>query len=301
MAVLAVAAVATGGAREVRRVAMTFDDLPGVSQRGSLAGLADINARLLATLRIERVPAIGFVNEQGLEVEGERYARLDLLRRWVGPGLTLGNHTFSHADLNRVPLAEYQADILRGERHTRALLEARGQRLLWFRHPYTRTGPTAGIKSGLEAFLNEHGYRIAPFTIESADYAFAAVYERALLSGDEARADEAMAAYLAHQDRMVAFAEALALDTFGREIPQVLLAHVNRLNADAMPELLRRLRARGYVFVTLEAAMDDEAYLTPDQFVGSVGPSWLHRWRVALGKPSRLKEEPDPPAWVMHD
>ncbi len=44
---------------------------------------------------------------------------------------------------------------------------------------------------------------------------------------------------------MLAFTEALAFDTFGRDIPQILLAHVNRLNADAMPELLRRLARSG--------------------------------------------------------
>ena len=285
-------------AQTVRRIALTFDDLPGVAQSPTVATLDDINRRLLATLRIERVPAVGFVNARGVDVEGEREARLALLRLWVTPTLTLGNHTFSHPDLNRVPLAEYQADVVRGEPSIRAVLDERGHRLVWFRHPFTRTGPTAEIKAGLEAFLNERGYRTAPFTIENADYLFASIYEQALRAGDEGRAQQTMAAYLAHHDRVTGFAEALAFDTFGRDIPQVLLLHVNRLNADAMPEMLRRLRSRGYLFVTLESAMDDEAYQTPDRFVGRFGPSWLHRWRVALDKPSRLKDEPDPPAWV---
>ncbi len=286
-------------AQPVRRIALTFDDLPGVSQRSSLAVLDDINTRLLATLRIERVPAVGFVNEGGLDVPGEHAARLALLRQWVTSTVTLGNHTYSHKSLNDMPLAAYQADVLKGAVATRRLLDAAGHRLVWFRHPYTHTGPTPEIKSGLEAFLNEHGYRIAPFTIEAADYAFAAVYERALMAGDHARADDTMAAYLAHQDTMVAFAEGLALETFGRDIPQILLAHVNRLNADAMPELLRRLRARGYIFVTLDSVFDDQAYDTPDRFIGRYGPSWLHRWRVALHQPSRMAAEPDPPAWVL--
>ena len=42
-----------------------------------------------------------------------------------------------------------------------------------------------------------------------------------------------------------------------------------------MPELLRRLRARGYIFVTLDSVMDDEAsrLQTADRFVGRYGPS----------------------------
>jgi peptidoglycan/xylan/chitin deacetylase (PgdA/CDA1 family) len=299
LCVCALLAAGAAPAQSVRRIALTFDDLPGVSQRSSLGALDDINTRLLATLRIERVPAVGFVNEGALDVPGEREARVALLRRWVSGAFTLGNHTYSHKSINDTPLAAYQADVLKGEVATRRLLDASGHELVWFRHPYTHTGPTPETRAALDAFLNEQGYKVAPFTVETADYAFAAVYERALIAGADARADETMAAYLAHLDAMVAFCEALAVDTFGRDIPQILLAHVNRLNADAMPELLRRLRTRGYIFVTLDSVMDDEAYDSPDRFVGRHGPSWLHRWRVGLGKPSRMAAEPDPPAWVM--
>jgi hypothetical protein len=57
--------------------------------------------------------------------------------------------------------------------------------------------------------------------------------------------------------------------------------------------------ARGYRFVTLDEALKGDAYRTPDGYVGRFGPSWLHRWRIALGKPDRLRDEGDPPAWVV--
>lgn len=290
---------ANPSAQPVRRIALTFDDLPGVSRRHSLEALDDMSTRLLATLRISKVPAIGFVNEGGLDVDGERDARIAILRQWIVAGMTLGNHTYSHTSLSRTPLAKYEADVLKGEVITRQLLAHVNQQPRWFRHPFTHTGPTLDIKMAFERFLAEHGYRVAPFTIETADYAFAAVYDDALIRVDQATADRAMTGYLDHQDRMVLWAETLSRETFGRDIPQILLSHVNRLNADAMPELLRRLRARGYVFTTMEQAMEDEAYRTPDVFVGTFGPSWLHRWRVALKLQSRLKEEPDAPAWVL--
>jgi peptidoglycan/xylan/chitin deacetylase (PgdA/CDA1 family) len=300
LAVAAMTLAATGGAaREDRRMALTFDDLPGVVRPSTLAALEDVNARLLAPLRIGRVPAAGFVNEQGLDVEGEREARIALLRSWLDAGMTLGNHTYAHRGINDTPLEEYQADVLRGERVTRRLLATRGATPVWFRHPYTHTGPTAEVRGALERFLASQGYRIAPFTIENADYAFAAVYDRLHAAGDEDGADRVMAAYLDYTDAKVAWAEALALDTFGRPIPHVLLAHVNRLNADGLPELLRRLRARGYAFVSLDEALTDAAYRTPDGYIGRYGPSWLHRWRAGLGQPSAMKDEPDPPDWVL--
>jgi hypothetical protein len=63
--------------------------------------------------------------------------------------------------------------------------------------------------------------------------------------------------------------------------------------------VLDRLAARGYGFVSLDAALRNDAFRTPDRFVGNFGPSWLHRWRVALGLPSRVRDEPDPPQWVL--
>jgi peptidoglycan/xylan/chitin deacetylase (PgdA/CDA1 family) len=291
-------AVAEQGPAAMRHIVITFDDLPGVSQRSTVASLDEINARLLATLRIERVPVVGFVNERSVDVEGERDARTAILKRWLDARMELGNHTYSHPDLNSMSADEYQVDILQGELVTRKLLTERGQTLRWFRHPFTHTGPTAEIKAQIDGFLGAHGYKVAPFTIEAADYAFAAVYERATLQTDET-SDKVMAAYLTMTDERMAFYESLATDTFGREIPQVLLMHLNLLNADAMPELLRRLKARGYSWISLSDALRDEAYNTRDGYVGPSGPSWLHRWRVTLGKPDRLRDEPDPPEWVM--
>ncbi len=45
--------------------------------------------------------------------------------------------------------------------------------------------------------------------------------------------------------------------------------------------------------------MKDAAYATPDDLVTTYGPSWLHRWRVAKKLPPRMRDEPEPPQWVV--
>ena len=58
-------------------------------------------AELLRVLRRHRAPAIGFVNEGQLDAGGERRsAREALLQAWIDAGMTLGNHTYAHRDLN---------------------------------------------------------------------------------------------------------------------------------------------------------------------------------------------------------
>ena len=72
--------------------ALTFDDLPGIPA-GSLPELQEWNRRFVAALGEAHAPAIGFVNEARLQVEGERDARAALLRMLLDAGLDLGNHT----------------------------------------------------------------------------------------------------------------------------------------------------------------------------------------------------------------
>ena len=289
----------TGEAGAPRTMAVTLDDLPGAGPEPGLAGLREMNRKILAALSRARVPAIGFVNEGRLQVDGERDERAALLRDWIEAGMDLGNHTFAHRGLTRTPLGECEDDVLRGEVVTRALLEKAGRRPVFFRHPFTQTGPTTEIKAAFEEFLAGHGYRVAPFTIEDADYMFDALYREALAAGDADRAARVRDAYAAHQARMLDWFETMARDLFGRDIAQVLLIHVNAINADTLADRLAVLRVRGYRFVTLPVALEDAAYATPDRYVGDNGPSWLHRWSVAKGAPPRLRDEPDPPAWVL--
>jgi peptidoglycan/xylan/chitin deacetylase (PgdA/CDA1 family) len=201
-------------------------------------------------------------------------------------------------DLNDVPLDRYQDDVVRGERtYTRLMRGSTRER--WFRHPYTHTGPTKEIKAGLEKFLAGRGYRIAPFTIENSDWLFSSAYAKAKKGGDEPLAAKVRDAYLAHTDAMLDWFETLAKEDFGREIPQILLIHSNELHTDALDALLTLIEKRGYRWVPLGDAMKDAAYGTADDFVGTGGPSWLHRWRVNKNLPSRMRDEPDPPQWVV--
>ncbi|KAG1224482.1 hypothetical protein G6F68_020106 [Rhizopus microsporus] len=96
----------------------------------------------MAQLRQADVPVVGFVNENKLEVDGQvQPARVQMLRDWLDAGYVLGNHTYSHMDLNAKGVAAFQQDFLRGETVLRPLLAERGQVPQWMRHPYLRAGP----------------------------------------------------------------------------------------------------------------------------------------------------------------
>ena len=56
--------------RKDRVVAVTFDDLPVISLRHDLASQTIITRKLLHAIKSNRVPAIGFVNENKLLTDG---------------------------------------------------------------------------------------------------------------------------------------------------------------------------------------------------------------------------------------
>jgi peptidoglycan/xylan/chitin deacetylase (PgdA/CDA1 family) len=300
LAVLLIAIVALQPARgATKTMALTFDDLPKSKGLDDIDGARKTTEAILRVLKARKAPAVGFVNE-GKLYEGPAMieARAALLRDWVAAGVPLGNHTYSHLDINDVPLQKYQDDVVRGERtYTRLMRGVAGER--WFRHPYTHTGPTAEIKAGLSRFLAARGYRVAPFTIENSDWIFSNAYAKASAARDAAQAASVRDEYVAHTGRMIEWFETLSKEAFGREIPQILLIHANDLHTDALDPLMAMIEGRGYRWVTLAEAMKDPAYRTPDDFVGTSGPSWLHRWRVAKNLPDRMRDEPDPPGWIL--
>jgi hypothetical protein len=150
----------------------------------------------------------------------------------------------------------------------------------------------------MEAFLTERGYTVTPFTVEHVDYAFERLWTDAVDRGDAELAQSTLQLYLEHLDTAFDYAESFSLELFGREIPQVFLIHVNRVNAEALDDMLTRLERRGYRFVSLDEALDDPAYRTPDTYVGPWGMSWLHRWWTSQGHEPRM-DEPDPPRFVI--
>jgi peptidoglycan/xylan/chitin deacetylase (PgdA/CDA1 family) len=282
-----------------RLIALTFDDLPYVAiDSAYLPGARRATQSLLDILAKHRAPAIGFVNERQLE-GGDRDARIALLRQWLDRGMMLGNHTYSHPDFNSVSIEQFQDEILKGEVETRRLLAGRPPGRLFFRHPMTHTGNTKEKKEAIEKFLSDRGYTIAPHTVENSDFIFNQVYARARAKSDRALAMKVREAYLEFTFAATAFAESISPKIFGREIAQTLLLHANDLNADCLDELLTRYERRGYRFVTLEQAMADPAYRTPDTLVTAYGPTWLWRWTRSLGMNASFAGDPEVPAWVM--
>jgi peptidoglycan/xylan/chitin deacetylase (PgdA/CDA1 family) len=170
-------------------------------------------------------------------------------------------------------------------------------KLRYFRHPYLDVGRDLQTRREAEAFLVGRGYRIAPVTLDAWDWMYAPVYDDALKRNDTALEQQLVSSYLSYSDSVFAYAEQLAKQTIGYEPRQILLLHGNQLEADHIGELLDVFRKRGYRFITLGDALEDEAYGLPDTYVGEEGTGWLEHWAISLGKPPQ--GAPIFPQWVI--
>lgn len=279
-----------------RKVAFTFDDLPGVAAGCDVKKLDEINRKLVAAIKRARMPATGLVVESNL-CAAQRHRIGSLYEIWLAAGLDLGNHTYSHRNFNETPLEEYQKDVVEGERTLRPLLANRGKQLRYFRYPYLRTGTELRKKRAFEQFLERSGYINAPVTIDNDEWVYAAAYRKALERRDSRTAGRVADDYVRYMDYAFDFYEKLARETLGYEVPQILLLHVNQLNADHLDRLAAMARKRGYEFISMDEAMRDKAYAQQDGYVGTRGLSWLHRW--AMDKGGNPPMHADPPDWVM--
>ena len=267
-----------------REVAVTFDDLPA---NPSFA------PKLLEAIRDAEVPAIGFVNENKLRSK----AQVAVLAKWADAGLELGNHTYAHRDLHWIPVAEFEEEIVRGEKITRALLHERKRAPRWFRHPFLHTGTSLETKQRVESFLAKRGYRVAPVTLDNSEWIFAKAYTEAKDAATRKRVGEA---YVVYMDAKLAYFEDQSQKLFGRNIRHVLLVHANALNADWFDELAASMRGRGYRFVSLARAVEDPAYRSADTYTGPAGLTWIHRWALTAGKRGTFfAGEPATPRWIQ--
>jgi len=270
-------------------MAITVDDLPFVGTYQPKK-ISTATHRLLETFRQYDITAVGFVNEMYSTDQSNEAMKTGLLESWLKAGHELGNHTWSHPSLTQVGLEEYQEEILKGEKISKALSLKYARPYRYFRHPYLHTGNDSLKKYGLEKFLAEKGYTPVPVTMEADDWYFNHAYMKAERAQDTALQNNIAKEYVKHTLAYIEYYEKLTLEVAGEPFPQIFLIHANELNSRYFSQILAELKSRGYHFITVEEALKDKVYRMPETVITPKGFSWLHRWRITAGKKTALKE-----------
>lgn len=235
-----------------REIAITIDDLPFVgSSNGNPSKLGreqDRFMQLLQTLIDKKVPATGFVIAGSIEK-----GQWALLEAFKQAGFILGNHTYSHKNLNITSAANYIADVDRADK----ILDPLFPKTKYFRYPYL--AESKGEKKQLvHDYLFEHHYVIAPVTVDSKDFKFNQQLYAIPYRLRDQNLNQLKRRYLEFIWNQTLKAERQVLKTKpNKVIKQVLLIHANLLNSHCLGDIIDLYRSKGYRIVSLEEILTD--------------------------------------------
>jgi len=251
-----------------QKLAITFDDLPlnGLLPPGVTR--AETTKHVLEILKKRHVPPVyGFINAKKLEANADG---AEALKLWAAAE-PVGNHTYSHMDLEQNTAEAFEREIEENE-PVLELLKEEANDWHWFRYPYLHEGDTVEKRRAVRAFLKAHGYRIAQVTLDWEDYLWNTAYARCVAKNDAKSMEWLRSSYLSTASEFLDLGREQAKLVYGREISYVLLMH---------------LGAYSSTLVTLEEAQSDAAYES-DPDVG------LHDAGTLLDQMMQVKGIKDP-------
>jgi hypothetical protein len=194
-----------------------------------------------------------------------------LLTRWDKGGQILGNHTYSHWNLNDVTLDEFENDFIRNEN----LLKPYSEFHKIFRYPFLKEGNTLEKRDQFRSFLKEHHYSIGSVTIDASDWAISQRLETKLSHNPKADLSPYKKFYLQHIWSRAQYYDQLAIEVTGRSPKHVLLIHHNLLNALFLGDLIAMFKEKGWQVINADEAYRDPIYqLTPNTLPAGESLIW---------------------------
>ena len=239
-------------------MAITVDDLPVHGDLPSITTRAEIAKKMIEAFKAKGVPGVyGFVNAKNIGANGDT-EKDSVLKMWADSGFPLGNHTFSHIDLNTSSVEAFEEEIVANESVLQELMGGRDWH--WLRYPFLHEGDTLEKRHAVRKYLADHGYKIAQVTLDFGDYAWNNPYARCVAKQDTQAIEWLKSSYLNTAKEDITLDRKLSAMLFGRDIKYVLLLHIGALDSEMLPELLELFKKQGFHFVSLNDAQKDPAY-----------------------------------------
>jgi peptidoglycan/xylan/chitin deacetylase (PgdA/CDA1 family) len=262
------------GVCAAQKVAITFDDLPLNGELPAGVTRVEIARDTLAVLKKRHVPAaIGFVNARKLEGNPDA---AEALKLWAAAE-PVGNHTYSHMDLNANSAEAFEREIEQNE-PALELVAMKDADWRWLRYQYLREGDTVEKRRAVRAYLQAHQYRVAQVTLDWEDYLWNTAYARCAAKNDAKAIEWLRSSYLTTASEFLDLGREQAKLIYGHDINHVLLMHLGAFSSAILPEVLDLLNKKGFKLVTLEEAESDAAFDgDPDVGLHDAG-TFLDQW-----------------------
>ncbi len=232
-----------------KEITITIDDLPFVASRmNTPANVERTTERfnsIVDTLVKYQVPATGFVIAGAIGKD-----QWSFLEEFSKAGFVLGNHTYSHYNLDNVGSTKYIADIAKADKILNPIIS----QPKYFRYPYLAEGSSKSKQTVLN-YLHSHDYTVAPVTIDSKDFYFNETIYKVPYRNRASYIQKLKPKYLAYIWKQTLKAEKRS----DLEDKQILLLHSNLLNSYLLGDILEMYKENGYKFISLAEALQKPA------------------------------------------
>jgi peptidoglycan/xylan/chitin deacetylase (PgdA/CDA1 family) len=201
---------------------------------------------ILNSLVDHHIPATGFVIAGSI---GK--GQWDLLEEFRKEGFDIGNHTYSHANLNRLSADQYIKEISQAD----TILAPIMTQPKYFRYPYLAEGHGV-VKQEVQDYLAANQYTIAPVTIDSKDYQFNGRLLKIHWRERAQFVNSIKQQYLSYIWKETLRAEKRSKNGNSK---QILLVHSNLLNSYCLGDVIDMYQKNGYRFISLSEALTGSA------------------------------------------
>lgn len=274
-----------------KTISITIDDVPNTTEYQK----NNFNPILLNMLDSLKVPFTIFINENKIKKNEFLDKNKDLLKKWIeNKQSIIGNHTYSYSRYSETSFENFVKDIEQGEVFTREFSYGNNKEVKYFRFPFNDMGKDSIQQIQIREYLQSKGYTIAPFTVESSDWMFDAIYRSYLESGKTEKAKSIGKLYVNKTMEMLRHYETISVKLYNRPIKHIYLCHDNAINANYLAEIIERLRKENYEIVSFEESLTDTIYQQENNYYKKWGISWLYRWmNTQQERVECMKQEPD--------
>ncbi len=242
------------------QIAITIDDFHW--DRSLKLTPDERNQAMLAALRSHGgLKAALFVAARNADNEKGK----SLLSEWDRAGHMIGNHSYSHMELNngRTTTEQFTADILKAE----AVLKDIPRYHKSFRFPYLKEGETQIKRDEVRRFLKQHGYRNGHVTIDASDWAVENRLSARLKKDPAADTKPYRDFYLDHMWERALYYDDLARQVLKRNVAHTILVHYNLLNALFLGDLLDMFKKKGWKPIDAVEAFKDPVFTAEPKIV----------------------------------
>ena len=213
----------------------------------------------------------------------------ELLKEWDRAGHLIGNHSYSHKELNnsKVTAEVFTADIEKCDELIRSFPQFQKS----FRFPYLKEGESAAKRDAVRNYLKNKGYRIGHVTIDASDWAVEDRLSARLAKDPAADVRPYRDFYLSHMWERSLYYDDLARKVLGRPVKHTILMHYNLLNALFLGDLLDMFQNKGWKLIDAANAFKDPVFAATPNIVPA-GESIIWALAKETGKFDKLLRYP---------